>query len=107
MKILFVNACMRGPEHSRTWKLCQAFLDACRARWPQAQITERDLTACDWPVLSAALAAERAKRFRDDPQDPLFAPARELVQADLILVGAPYWDLAFPAALEIYLEGVS
>ena len=59
MKILFVNACMRGPEHSRTWKLCQAFLDACRARWPQAQITERDLTACDWPVLSAALDAER------------------------------------------------
>ena len=107
MKILFVNACMRGPEHSRTWKLCQAFLDACRARWPQAHITERDPTACDWPVLSAALDAERAKRFRDDPQDPLFAPARELVQADLILVGAPYWDLAFPAALKIYLEWVS
>ena len=25
-KILFVNACMRGAEQSRTWKLCQSFL---------------------------------------------------------------------------------
>lgn len=25
-QILFVNACMRGPEQSRTWRLSQAFL---------------------------------------------------------------------------------
>ena len=44
-QILFVNACMRGPERSRTWKLCQTFLKGCRARWPEAEIRERDLTA--------------------------------------------------------------
>lgn len=27
-QILFVNACMRGPEQSRTWRLSQAFLAA-------------------------------------------------------------------------------
>ena len=42
--ILFVNACMRGWEESRTWQLSQAFLDACKARWPKAEILERDLT---------------------------------------------------------------
>ena len=35
--ILFVNACMRGREESRTWLLSQAFLEACkgqrRAAW--------------------------------------------------------------------------
>ena len=29
-QILFVNACMWGPERSRTWKLCQTFLNACK-----------------------------------------------------------------------------
>ena len=43
-QILFVNACMRGPERSRTWKLCQTFLNACKNRWPEAEIRERDLT---------------------------------------------------------------
>ena len=48
--ILFVNACMRGREESRTWQLSQAFLDACKARWPKAEILERDLTVCDLPA---------------------------------------------------------
>lgn len=37
-QILFVNACMRGPEQSRTWRLSQAFLAACRSRWPEATV---------------------------------------------------------------------
>lgn len=45
--ILFVNACMRGREESRTWLLSQAFLEACKERWPKAEILERDLAVCD------------------------------------------------------------
>ena len=37
----------------------------------------------------------------------LLGIAREVAAADLILVGAPYWDLAFPAALKVYLEWAS
>ena len=51
-QILFVNACMRGPEQSRTWRLSQAFLAACRTRWPEAVVKERDLTGCELPVLT-------------------------------------------------------
>ena len=36
----------------------------------------------------------------------LFRHAREFAQADKILVGAPYWDLSFPALLKVYLENV-
>ena len=49
-QILFVNACMRGPEQSRTWRLSQAFLAACRTRWPEAVVKERDLTGCELPA---------------------------------------------------------
>ena len=106
-QILFVNACMRGPELSRTWRLSRAFLDACRVRWPQAEILERDLTGCDLPILSGPMTDRRDSCFQTNPQDSMFAPAREMSQADLVVVAAPYWDLSFPAALKIYLEWAS
>lgn len=105
--ILFVDACMRGPETSRTWRLSQSFLSACQARWPQANIRRRDLTDCSLPPLTAALSEERGRRFLNQPQDPMFDPAREMQEADLVVIAAPYWDLSFPAALKIYLEWAS
>ena len=98
-QILFVNACMRGPERSRTWKLCQTFLEACKERWPEAEIRERDLTASPLPVLTTELDDRRHQRFPENPRDPMFDPAHEVVQADLVVIGAPFWDLTFPAAL--------
>ena len=95
-QILFVNACMRGPERSRTWKLCQTFLNACKNRWPEAEIRERDLTAAPLPVLTTELDDRRHQRFSEDPRDPMFGPAHEVAQADLVVIGAPYWDLTFP-----------
>ncbi len=106
-EILFVNACMRGQGLSRTWRLSQAFLQACRERWPDAIVTERDLTGCDLPILSGPMTDERDSRFLADPHDPMFQPAWEMSRADLVVVAAPYWDLAFPAALKVYLEWAS
>ena len=106
-QILFVNACMRGPERSRTWKLCQTFLKACKNRWPEAEIRERDLTASPLPVLTTELDDRRHQRFPENPRDPMFDPAHEVAQADLVVIGAPYWDLTFPAALRTYIEYIS
>lgn len=103
-QILFVNACMRGPEQSRTWRLSQAFLAACRSRWPEAAVKERELTGCELPVLTGALAQERDRRAEADIGGPMFEPAREMAQADLVVIAAPDWDMTFPAALKIYLE---
>ena len=33
--------------------------------------------------------------------------ARQFAEADAIVIAAPYWDLAFPALLKIYLEAVT
>ena len=82
----------------------QAFLAACRSRWPEATVTERDLTGCELPVLTGALAQERDRQAEVDIGGPMFEPAREMAQADLVVIGAPDWDMTFPAALKIYLE---
>lgn len=103
-RILFIDACMRGPELSRTYRLCRRFLEEYTARRPDTEVVHRDLSRCDLPLLTGELAQQRGNWGADHP---LLAPAREVAAADLILVGAPYWDLAFPAALKVYLEWAS
>ena len=105
-QILFVDACMRG-ELSRTRILCREFLDQYAALHPQCQILHRDLTCPSLPVLTGPMAQERDALAADEKDHPMLQPAFEAAQADLILVGAPYWDMTFPAALKVYLEWAS
>jgi FMN-dependent NADH-azoreductase len=109
MKLLFVDCCLsqRG-ESSRTRKLCLAFLQGFAESHP-ADIVERlDLTALPLSPFNVQMLNERdaladANRFAA----PQFALARQFCAADRILVGAPFWDLSFPAQLRIYIEHIS
>jgi FMN-dependent NADH-azoreductase len=42
-----------------------------------------------------------------DFSDPMFDLAKQFMDADHIVIGAPYWDLEFPSLLKIYFERVS
>lgn len=105
-RVLFVDACMRGPQLSNTHRLCRHFLEQYALRHPEAQVTHRDLTQCELPCLSWELACQRDQGL-DALAPELRVPAREMADADLILVGAPCWDLSFPSALKVYLEWAS
>ena len=78
MTVLFVNACLRGDE-SRTLKLCREYLEGVEG------VKEVNL--------SEGLF-----------DDPMFDIGKDFAEADEIVIGAPYWDLSFPAALKIYIE---
>ena len=98
MKTLFVNATMGNPN-SHTLTLCREFLKGCN------QVEEVDLLALGLAPFDYAQAQERSEKAASEQwDDPVFALARQLAQADQVLVGAPYWDLSFPAALKIYVE---
>ena len=103
-RILFVDACLRGPEQSRTYDLCRHFLSQYKSVHPNTEVIHRNLSVNCPPLLSGELAAQRENWLTEQPDHPLLTPAREVAQADLILIGAPYWDLSFPAALKVYLE---
>ena len=106
-QLLFLDACMRGPEVSRTARLCRRFLAEYAALDPETRVLRRDLTGAELPVLTDRLSRERDELARTGADSPLLGPAREVAGADLIVVGAPYWDLSFPAALKVYLEWAS
>jgi len=107
VNILFVNACVRGAE-SNTLKLCQAALEELKIAYPEAVISEVNL-AVDrpLPLYLEDIKKRDALRKGGGLSDPLFDYAHQFAKADKIVIGAPYWDLTFPAVLRIYLELIS
>lgn len=106
MNILFVNACVRG-EASNTLKLCRVALEELRARYPDAEITEVNLEQERPQAFYPENLNERdALRREKNWAHPMFRYAQQFAAADKIVIGAPYWDLAFPAVLRIYFEHI-
>lgn len=98
--LLFINACPRG-EDSRTLWLCRAFLSALDARSSVREVRPK-LLPLDGETLARREALIDARAW----DDPMFDAARAFLEADALLIGAPYWDLSFPASLKAYIEHV-
>ncbi len=98
---LFVNACMR-KEQSRTLALCREYLAG------KEHVVEVDLPALALKPFDGQTAERRADLQKAGSwDDPIFELSKQFAAADEIVIGAPYWDLSFPAALKVYLEYVS
>lgn len=98
MTVLFVNACLRG-EQSRTLTLCREYLEGVD------DVEEVNLAELKLEPYYGQSAAYRAQLEKDGQfDDPMFDLGRQFAEADEIVIGAPYWDLSFPAALKIYIE---
>ena len=102
MTTLFVNACVRGEE-SRTLKLCREYLEA-----QTDEVEEYELAPMDLKPFDAEMVERRASmQVKGDFDDPIFDIAKRFASADHIVIGAPYWDLSFPAMLKIFIEHAS
>ncbi|MBQ3102918.1 MAG: NAD(P)H-dependent oxidoreductase [Oscillospiraceae bacterium] len=106
--LLFVDSCIsqRG-EGSRTRKLCSAFIDTFLAANPDYELVRVDVEALNLPNFTLPMIEERDKLLHDGHTDlPQFAHARQFAAADRVVVGAPYWDMAFPSVLRAYVEHI-
>ena len=98
--ILFVNACMRGGE-SRTLTLCREYL----SKKSNDTIEEVNLNEIQLSPFTGEKAAYRMQKQSEGAwEDPIFDLAHQMAKADEVVIGAPYWDLSFPAALKTYIE---
>ena len=100
-KILFVNACVR-PD-SRTLALAETVLGKLLGNVEEVRLYDAPPALLD----AAGIQEREAAVARQELLSPCLLPARRFAEADVIVMAAPYWDLMFPAALKLYLEGVT
>ena len=101
MSILFINACV--CERSRTLVLAKNVMKDMIG-----EIVEVNLNLETIEPLDRALLEKRDALIRDGKlDDPMFRYANQFANADEIVIAAPFWDLAFPACLKIYLEQIT
>lgn len=105
MKLLFIDACLRG-EKSRTKKICDKVIEAIKNKYADASLETVDLKSLD---IKACYEADLEKRDELISKGDFssFGLAKQFAAADMIVVGAPYWDFSFPAALKVYIENVA
>lgn len=102
--VLYVDCCIRR-EQSRTKRLADAFLSALPS---DCRVEHLDLMAEDLSYFKESYFAQREQLLAADERDhPRFRYAHQFAEADLIVMAAPFWDLAFPALLKVYIEQVS
>lgn len=100
-KILFVNACVR--ENSRTLDIAKIVLEKLNNAYTEVNLQKTDLK----PLNRESLDIREKLILQDDFSDTMFSLAKDFAVADEIVIAAPYWDLAFPALLKIYLEQIT
>ena len=96
-KILFINACVR--PNSRTAELSRHLLNRLDGEITEVNLYKEGLL----PLCNKGIE----KRALDDISGDEFEYARQLSKADVIVIGAPFWDLSFPAVLKLYFENVT
>lgn len=105
--ILFIDATVRPHTESRTWRLCERYLQAFRESHPFMRVRHLELAKMNVkPKNARTLRNINRLLAQGKTRGPLFAYAREFAAASRILVGAPYWDFSFPALLKMYFENV-
>ena len=109
MRLLFADCCIsqKGGK-SRTARLCRAFLEEARRTNKELSIEHLDLKEMELKPFTADMLDRRDALFASGRFDaPEYELARQFRDADGIVIGAPFWDLSFPAQLRIYIEHIS
>lgn len=106
-KLLFINGCIRRAGVSRTWDLCNRYLEKYRKLYPEVLIEELRLSECGlYSYLEEDIIRRNELLAKGKRGDEMFSMARQFAEADEILVGVPYWDMSFPSVLKVYIEHV-
>lgn len=100
-KLIIIDACVREDE-SRTRRIAEPVISALSKRYG---ITRYNLPEMErLTPLDPVLFKERGQG--DIPAWAVRA-AKDIADADRILIAAPFWDMSFPAVLKCFFEQIS
>jgi len=91
-------------------KLAAQIVAGWKLKNPGATVYHHNTSNENLPVLNEALlsAFHTPAEALSEEQKPLLALpdqlARELIEADLLVIGAPMWNLSIPASLKVWID---
>lgn len=100
MATLFINAAFR--EGSRTLKLAESYLAGNNKEVKRIELGDE----YPQPLTRVSLEIYNQSVLKHDFRDSMFDAARQFVEADEIVIAAPFWNYSIPAVLHAYLEMV-
>ncbi|TJX15129.1 FMN-dependent NADH-azoreductase [Tissierella creatinini] len=106
-KLLYVHANPKPEGTSRTLKISDSFVEAYRQNNPQDEIITLDLYKEDIDFLSKE---DISLHYIDPDQQkahPALKYAFQFLEVDKVVIGAPFWNLSFPAIIKAYLDYVT
>lgn len=105
-KVLFINGC--NTAQSFTHQIASTFIDEYQRRHPNDEVVTRNLYEEDLEFLSVKEIKKRqAINYKEDKDNETFKYAKEFLEADKVLIAAPFWNLSIPAILHTYLEHIA
>lgn len=97
---LYINACVR--RESRTDKLARTVL-AQYGDYTEVRLAdEKTLHPLTEEGILRRAEAARTGSFND----PMFDYAKQVLEADTLVIAAPLWDLSFPTILKMWVENI-
>lgn len=102
--LLFVNSCVRDEGVSRTLELSKNVIDTIN-KDNKYNVVELNLNEMDIKPINKGYLSMRNDLIKNKEYESVeFSLARRFADADVIVIGAPYWDLSFPAILKNFIE---
>jgi FMN-dependent NADH-azoreductase len=111
-KILHIISSPQG-EASISKKLGNAIIDKIKARYPDSIVKERDLTTNLFPHLDRVqigswfTSAENRSPAQVEAIKISEEAIAELQEADIYVIGAPFYNFAIPSTLKAYLDHIT
>ncbi len=98
-KLFYVDACLR--EGSNTKKIADAIIAKLSEKYEVETIR---LSENSFPVVNNDILNDRANGIVPEEYVKM---ARNLADADRLVIAAPFWDMSYPSALKVFLENMS
>jgi FMN-dependent NADH-azoreductase len=112
IRILHLDSSILGPQ-SVSRELSAAVVERYRARYPDADVTYRDLAGAPLPHLSGqAFVAARTQQMPDDPAVRAelalgAAVLDEFLAADVVVLGVAFYNFGIASQLKAWIDRIA
>lgn len=106
-KVLYIKANAKPEGASRTFKISDKFIETYKEYHPDDEVITLDLYKENLRFLTEEDVALHNVKPGEGENHPVLKYAYQFLEADKLIIAAPFWNLSFPAILKAYLDYVT